>query len=379
MLTLVIFILILSVLVLVHEFGHFIVAKKSGVKVEEFGLGIPPKLIGKKIGETIYSLNLLPFGGFVRLLGEDDTEVVSSSDSRNFASKTPFQRIAILVAGVTMNTLLGMLLFYIILISNGFKSLNLPLIFDYKFRFGEQIATNTVVMSFMEGSAAEAGGTNSGDDVLEINDQPVYNVSDIRAFLKDKVGQKVKVLVKDMRDNSNLSIRTVYLTPTADEKGDGILGAYLTKSIVLSYQHPVEKLLAGPLHAYNMVAYSVNSFKKLIGLSVVEKSVEPVSAGIAGPVGIYKVVGGILDYTKGSVVLSLLDLIALMSVSLALLNIMPFPALDGGRVFFIVIEKLRGGKKVNPSFEANVHKWGMLLLLGLIVLITIKDIAGFSR
>lgn len=378
MISLLVFFLILSLLVLVHEFGHFSVAKKLGVKVEEFGLGLPPRLFGKKIGETIYSFNLLPFGGFVRLLGEDDTELASATDPRNFMSKSPGLRAAILVAGVTMNLILGVSMFYLIIFSNDFKSLNMPLIFDYKFRFGEQIATNTVVMSFLKDSAAQKAGMEPGEAILTVNGVSVDSVKSVRELIKDKVGQKVSVEVKDLRAQGVTSVRTVDVVPTADTDGSGMLGAYLTKSVVISYSKPVDKLLAGPMHAYNALAYSLNAFGKLIGISVEEKSVEPVSSGVAGPVGIYKVVESILDYKKGDVLLSIMDLIGLMSISLALLNIMPFPALDGGRVVFVLIEKIRG-KKVNPSIEAGVHKWGMIILFGFIILVTVKDILGFAR
>src|SRR3989344_3833234 len=128
--TLLIFIIILSVLVLVHEFGHFIVAKKNGIRVEEFGLGLPPRVFGRKIGETVYSFNLLPFGGFVKLTGEDDTEVTSKSDPKSFVSKSPRVRAAILVAGVTMNLILAVVVFQFVLASNNYKTLYLPLFFD---------------------------------------------------------------------------------------------------------------------------------------------------------------------------------------------------------------------------------------------------------
>ena len=126
--TLLIFILILSLLVLIHEFGHFITAKKSGVRVEEFGLGLPPRIWGKQLGETLYSLNWLPFGGFVKLTGEDD-DGNGLNDEKSFSSKKPSRRALILTAGVLMNFILGIFLYYVFLISNGFKSFYLPLIF----------------------------------------------------------------------------------------------------------------------------------------------------------------------------------------------------------------------------------------------------------
>ena len=152
MMTLILFIIILSALVLIHEFGHYYVAKKTGVRVEEFGIGIPPRLFGKKIGETIYSVNLLPFGGFVRLSGEDGVDEdhleEAISDPENFLSKTPLQRAGIVVAGIVMNALLAVVLYYFFFFFTGFKSLTIPNMFDYEFKFGHVEQINTVVFGF---------------------------------------------------------------------------------------------------------------------------------------------------------------------------------------------------------------------------------------
>jgi len=370
--TLLIFILILSILVLVHEFGHFIVAKRSGIRVEEFGLGLPPRIIGKKIGETLYSFNLLPFGGFVKLTGEDDTEITSKNDPKSFVSKRAYVRAAILMAGVTMNLILAIVVFQFVLASNNYKSLYLPLFFDHTFRFGETETANTVVASYTEDSAGKEAGIEVGEAIIEINDVPVYSINDVRSQVKDKAGREIKVLLMDLRRQSNGEIRSVNLVPLKDEEGNGIIGVYMTKAVTISYAN--DKVSAGVLHSYNMMSYSVITFANLIKASFEARSVGPVSEGVAGPVGIYSVVGNILSYSGSKVVLSLLDLVALMSLSLAFLNIMPFPALDGGRLGFVVLEMLRGGKKVSPNFEASVHKWGMIFLLGLIVLVTFKDV-----
>ncbi len=169
--------------------------------------------------------------------------------------------------------------------------------------------------------------------------------------------------------------KIITIVPKSDTAGAGILGIYLGKSVYLSYDTAAQKLLSGPMHAYNMLSYSAKTFKMLILLSVQEKSAAPVSEGVSGPVGIYSVIGSILGQGGKRVILSLVDLTPLMSLSLAFLNIMPFPALDGGRAFFVVLEILRKGRKVSAVFEANVHKWGMILLLGFILLITLKDVA----
>ena len=325
MIALIIFILILSVLIIVHELGHFVMARRHGVRVEEFGFGIPPKLIGKKIGETIYSLNLLPFGGFVRLTGEDSTEPeVAVNDPRNYMSKTPSQRLSILVAGVFMNVILALALFYTLFFINGFKSMTLPVLFDYNFKFGHSKFTNTVITGFAEGSAGLLAGLTPGDAILEVNDQPVYSVADIRTKIKYMVAEPVRLLVMNVsKGESDLHI--VMATPAKDENGDGVLGVYLSKSVVVYYDTSAERVFAGFLHSYNMLDYSIYTLKGMAGLSFKEKNIEPISQSVAGPVGIYSIIKLIVGEGGKSAVLSLLDLTALMSLSLALVNILPFP------------------------------------------------------
>lgn len=379
-LTLIVFFLILSLLVLIHEFGHFFTAKKFGIKVEEFGFGLPPRVFGKQRGETIYSINALPFGGFVKLLGEDSSESTEEAgsatetlDPRSFSAKAPWKRAVVLVAGVTMNVLLGVALYYVFFSFTGFKSLTLPLLTDYKFRFGEEERVQTVISGFSDNSKADDAGLRVGEAVLEINGQPVYTFDSLKEVLADKPNQKVKVLVMDVIDLDR-PIRTVEMQTVVNEQGEGILGTYLTDAVVLSYQGS-NKLFAGFMHSYNVMAYSTFTFKDLIKTAFVQKDVAPVSSSVSGPVGIFSVVGGIIDYGGKEAYLGLIDLIALLSLSLAFLNIMPFPALDGGRLVFVIYEGITK-RKVSPAIENSLHKWGMLVLLSLIVLVTIKDISS---
>lgn len=368
--TLLIFLVILSILVLVHEYGHYITAKKSGIKVEEFGLGIPPRAWGKKVGETIYSINWLPFGGFVKLFGEDAFDEEALKNPRSFISKPWYTRLLVITAGVIMNFLLSVVLYYVFFISNGFKSFSLPLMFDYNFKFGTKDIKNTIVMDILPQSNADEAGLSRGDTILKINGTEVTNVDDVK-FYTAKNANEVKVLVESYPSKD---IKEFTFKPILSAEGSPVLGVYLGKSITLYYDKPVQKIFSGFLHTYNMLFYSVHALSSVIGESFATKDITPVSSSVAGPVGIYNVVGGIMEYSKDKLLLSLIDFIALLSLSLGFLNILPIPALDGGRLVFIIVEVLRGGKKINQELEAKIHGFGMAVLLGLFVLVTIKDI-----
>lgn len=373
MLNLIIFITILSILVLIHEFGHFYAAKRAGVTVEEFGFGLPPKIFGKKIGETLYTLNLLPFGGFVKLLGEDaeDSDNVSKikTNPKSFASKSPLWRAVIISSGVFMNLVLAIVLYYSFFFSTGFKTFNMPQFFNYNFRFGTQNEINTVVMSVNPDSPSY-NKIEVGQAIIEINETPVHNLNDIKMVLKDKAGQEVSILLLDVRTLNN-DFSSITVVPVRDENGDGIIGVYVGKSVQLSYENT--KALSGPMHAYNMLAYSSSTLSSLVKQSFAQKDITPVSSSVAGPVGIFSVIGSIVDNGPHPV-LGIIDFVALLSLTLALLNILPFPALDGGRLVFIAIEAVTR-RPVSHRVETAIHKFGMLLLLTLLVLVTIRDIA----
>ena len=370
----VLLILLISLLVLVHELGHFLAAKRAGVHVEEFGLGIPPRLFGKKIGETLYSINLLPFGGFVKLTGEDAPEsgdsALAGADPHNFLSKNAFTKLAILGFGVLMNFLFAILLYYVFFFSVGYKSLALPVFFDYKFRFGDQKVLNTVVNDTQPDGPAQAAGLLRGEAIIEIDDKPVYSVDDIKKALIDKADTETKVLLLDVTKLSG-GIRTVKVVAGGDGGANGLLGVFLSKAIILDYsQNP---WLSAPMHAYNILGYSVDTLVNLVGLSAKTKDLTIVSQSVSGPVGVFSVIDGILLYAKDELFLRLVDLTALLSLTIAFVNILPFPALDGGRILFVVLEILTG-KKINPLLEARIHKWGMIALLGLLFLVTFKDV-----
>ena len=375
--TLLVFFLIISLLVIIHELGHFTVAKRNGIEVEEFGFGIPPRIWGKKFGETLYSINWLPFGGFVKLKGEDAVEDVASQkkDSRSFMSKTPGQRFRVLSAGVFMNFILAILLWSIFFLITGFKSFYIPLPFDYEFPYGNQDNIGTVVANVMEGSGANRADITTGMAIRRIGDVRVNNAAEVRDALLDKLGTPVEVELLDLTKQDANATSQVLVTPQPDENGRPVLGVLLTGATVISYDTPLQRLLSGPMHAANVVAYTGFALGELIGLSVEMGTSEPVSSNVAGPVGIYSVVDAILASSSSkTILLSLIDYTALMSISLAVINLLPIPALDGGRLVFVVIENIFK-KPINPKYEAAAHQFGMLLLLGLLVLVTIKDIS----
>jgi len=329
MITLIVFILILSLLILIHELGHFFVARKMDVRVDEFGLGIPPRIWGKKIGNTVYTINALPFGGFVKLAGEDENEVFDKNDLGNFANINPWKRILILVAGVTMNVVLAVTVFYIFFGINNFRTSSLPLLYDYNFKYGRVIKNNTVIFGFEEGSVTQKAGVGLGESIVEINGNRVFNVYDVRYQVKDKVGKEIWVKLLDTKKIKS-AVREVKIVPTADSKGNGFLGVALATSISIDYGGSlISKVTSGFQHAFNILGYSLSTFSQLISSSVTQKSVEPVSMGVSGPVGIFSVVGIILSYKGLDAVLGLLDFIAILSLSLAFINILPIPALDG--------------------------------------------------
>lgn len=377
--TIIVFILTLLVLVLVHEFGHFIVAKKFGVKVEEFGFGLPPKILSKKIGETILSLNALPIGGFVRLLGEDETDKQSLrpdglkevlNNPHSFAHKPVLQRMIIVVAGVLMNFFLAVLIFSIVLFGKGFKE-QIPLFFPYQFIGADQVDETVVLVGeISKKSPAEMVGIKQGDRITKLNDKPIESADNLIQFIQKNPGEMITLTVVDPQDIA----KQIEVVPrTNPPKGEGPLGVSLGTVTManLTYTTPVQKITSGFTHSYNFTVYSMQIFGNLISSSFQTKSIVPISQTISGPIGITQLAGSVIE-TKDPF-LPYLNLIALLSLNLAVINILPFPALDGGRLLFLLIEFI-SRKKVNADLEKKIHTVGMVFLLVLIVLVTFSDI-----
>jgi regulator of sigma E protease len=391
LLTILVFLLILSVLILIHEGGHFFVAKKLGMKVEEFGFGLPPRLWGKKKGETIYSLNWLPIGGFVKLFGEDEAgsgrigglkeekNISKKEEARAFYNRPIWQRAAVVTAGVVMNTLLAIVLYYSFMFVGNFKT-ELPLLGQHHFFFvNQKEQTQILISEVVKDSPAANVGLTPFAHILSVNGGKINSVIEFSKVIKAQAG---KSIVLEWQDSKTMQKKQASLTPRVNPpKGQGAIGVafFPMTTVILSYDTPVQKLFSGIVHPANLLAYNATIMGQLFSQSVAEKTVEPLSQGVSGPVGIYSLVGTIIDIPDGKErLLQLLNLAGLLSISLAFFNVLPIPGLDGGRFAFILIEAITR-KKVNPKIEGYAHAVGMILLIALILLVTFKDIGQLFK
>lgn len=344
-----IFFAILSVLVLIHELGHFLTARFFGVRVEEFGLGFPPKAftITKKNG-TEYTLNWLPLGGFVRLKGEQGED---SNDENSFVSKPIWQRIVILVAGVAMNLFLT-----IGILAVGFM-IGMPTAVE-GIPAGARVQDEKIQITHIQkASPAEAVSLKIGDTILAIDGDVMESVDEVRAFTKSHLDKVITMRVKRGSEEISKEVKVELLRET---KEPGI-GIGLVKTGIVSY--PIHIAL---IEAVKSTGYLTQSILTALVGAVRHGSVD----SFVGPVGI-------AVHTSEATQLGLtyfLFLVAQLSLSLAIMNVLPIPALDGGRILFALIEKVRG-RSLRPALENVIHLVGFALLIGLIILITFKDIA----
>lgn len=374
-----VFIITILILVVIHELGHFLAAKRFNIKVLEFGFGLPPRALGKKIGETIYSLNWLPFGGFVRLLGEDETDSKVLENERSsaewrkhsFAHQAVSKRILVVVAGVMMNLVLAWVLFWIVLGAQNFQT-QLPLLAPFKFRGVQQINERVIFISDVtKNTPADLAGLKAGERILAVESQLVDDPSKLVDKVKSQAGQEIKLTVSDLPKKE---VRDIYLTPRVNPPaGQGALGVALGSFEIasLSYQQPWQKVLSGPMHALNLTTYSWEILTKTVARSWQKQDFTPVSQSVAGPVGITAIVKEILSVPNP--LLPYLEFMAALSLNLALVNILPFPGLDGGRLLFLAIEASTR-KRVHHAIEKYIHSVGLAILLTLIILITLSDI-----
>lgn len=355
--TVLIFIAILILLVLVHELGHFFAAKLFGVKVEEFGIGFPPRAWGIKKGETTYSLNWLPLGGFVRIFGEEGE---GEHDPRSYANRPAWQRATILGAGVFGNILLAFFILWI-----GF-TIGFPTALGGELEGGSVLESNVQIVAVTKGSPAEEAELKPADIIMHIKsgEAQAVAVSDIetlQAFTKDHEGE---VLTLSIRRGSDIFEKEILARENPPE-GEGQMGIALAEVGIVAF--PWYEAIGKAL-----IATWNNIYFIFFGIYLLIQSLftaGEVIGEVSGPVGIAVLTGQF--YALG--INYLLAFVALISINLAVLNIFPIPALDGGRLFFLIIEKLKGSP-LRPELENKIHAVGFALLLGILILVTVRDI-----
>lgn len=359
LITIIIFFLILSILVLIHEAGHFFTAKFFNIKVEEFGFGLPPRVFGFKRGETVYSINLLPIGGFVKLFGEDEAgagrpsfKVQSSKfkvkdESRAFYARPVWQRATVVFAGVFMNFILAVSIISILFSVVG-------------------VATpgkNVIVDAVLKNSPAAISGLKTGDTIISIDNINISAPTDLVTYTKKHLGEPIKLRIKD----KGLKTKDITVTPRkVYPKNEGAMGISISQTTLIKKYPWYQAPFVGTKEVLNQ-SYLIGQGLVTVVLQLVTKGSVP--KDVAGPIGIAQLTGTVVSIGLPAV----LSFIALLSINLAIINVLPIPALDGGRLFFILVEGFMG-KKVNPKVENYAHAIGMAVLLGLIALITIHDL-----
>lgn len=351
MLNIIAAILVFGVIILIHEFGHFSLAKLNGIGVLEFSIGMGPRLWSFQKGETRYSIKALPFGGSCMMLGEDE----SSGDERAFPNKSVWARISVIVAGPAFNFILAFILATIIIGVSGYWS--------------PQIA------SVEPGYPAAEAGLEAGDTITKINGKKVVFYQEVVMHLMAypmTAGETVTVqYTRPVEGSDGVEKGTAVLVPKYSEKE----GRYLMGFSYVPEEQTVSSLPSALQYGFYELKYCItstfDSFKMLFGGQV------KVDEAVAGPVRIVTMIGGIVDesrdYGMMTVFLSLANMCMLLSASLGIMNLLPIPALDGGRLLFLLIELVRG-KPVDQEKEAMVHMAGMMLLMFLMVLILFNDI-----
>lgn len=340
---LILFILILGSIVFVHEFGHFMMAKLTGVYVYEFAIGMGPKLWSKKGKETEYTLRAIPIGGFCMMAGEDleDDDLKKVPKNKRLQSKKPWQRFLIMFFGAGNNFIFAILLLFAIGLIWGGSSME------------------PVVTSVLKNSAAANSGIEAGDRILEINGHSISTTDDISLYLAvadPEEASDIKV------EKENDSVKTYSVQPKK-KKVDG----QITYQYGIGMQQEVEH---GFLAAIQFTYKKTISIFKQMGVTVGYLFTGGISISqLSGPVGIFSIVG---DQSSAGI-MNIIYLVAFLSINVGFINLLPIPAFDGGHILFIIIEKIKGSP-VNPETENKIHTIGLFLLMLLMVVITFNDI-----
>jgi regulator of sigma E protease len=357
------FLLMLGLLVVVHELGHFLTALWMGIKVEEFGVGFPPRaLVLHERNGVKYTLNWLPLGGFVRFASSDGPGDALYGAGGSLAAAPPWRKIAVMVAGPLMNLFLAMLIFAILFMAMGVPTPT-----------GRQVLSQV----YADTPAAQAG-MQSGDLLVSLDGSPAETAELIGATARANPGLPIEAVV--LRDGQELAL-TITPGPWTSPEGNSIPVGF-----GFSYGPEVETVRYGPLASiWQGITYSIELTGRMLEalaglpasiLGIFTPTPSPNGEPI-GPVGIARATGEVIQQPGGFV--AFWNLTAILSLNLFLLNLLPIPALDGSHIIFALVEWLRGGKKVPPEKEAMVHAIGFMALMGLMLLITVNDVINAVR
>ena len=367
MFTVLVFLGLLAGLILIHELGHFLTAKAFGVRVLEFGIGFPPRLASFTRGEVVYSINALPLGGFVKLLGEEDP-----TEPRSLASRGALTRLTVLGAGAFMNLVLAVVLFTVL------------------FMVPQQTLVGHVqIMGVADGSPADEAGVRVGDIIAAVDGRPVANIPEVTERIRMKLGESnAWDLVRPQRlitgalggggepglvpePTTEGERFTITLVPRwQPPPGEGNAGVEIRTvgGQIVSRSYPVWE--AAPKGFLRMGEMLILIRKEVTGWIVQTSRPQ-----VAGPIGIAQITG---EVARAGWV-PLLNLAAFLSLQLAILNILPIPALDGGRILFVIIEWLRRGKRVSPRVETMVHLVGLMVIMGAVTVVSYFDVVRVIR
>lgn len=346
---LVVFIAI-SVLILIHEVGHFFAARFFHIWVEEFGIGLPPKIFAKKIGETKYSVNILPMGGFVRLHGEEQPHDLKhfKNPKRAFFKKPWWQRSIVLVAGSLMN-----FLFAVVVIS-------------YLFTRGVPLPDKVAIKEVVPNSPAAMAGFVKDDLLVKIDNQPISEVTEVTKLISERLDKETVFQLERTKDNTKETI-IVSATPRKNPpKGEGALGIVMQQQVALKkypiFLAPIEGLKT----AFRL---SLVLVKAITGIFWDFLSGFKVPKDVAGPIGMYQLYG---EARKDGLT-AILELTGLISLNLAVINLFPLPPMDGARFLLVLVERI-SGKRLRKEWEEKMYQISFIFLITLFVLISIQDI-----
>lgn len=357
-------IIVLSIIIFIHELGHFTAAKLNGIKVLEFGMGIPPRMWGKKIGETIYSINWLPFGGFVRMLGQNDLAVESDNDAlkdpRHFENKSAWARTQVILAGVFMNFLCAIIVLAVLFMI-GTKPM-IPGTTAFDSAITEQ---GVIIKEIIPDSQASISELQVNDIVTKTNETEILSSADFQDYVTSRPGETISLTVTRLVEEPEGTEELIIPVTVSEE---GVIGVSMVNNLNLeTVQYgPVGAVGAALEDTKQIVMLSLEGFGLLLRSIFTEAHVPD---EVAGPVGIVRMTGDVAQMGFSM----LLYFMAIISISIGLINILPLPALDGGRFLFIIYEVITRSKP-NRTIEGKIHLAGFLFLIGLIIVITINDI-----